>query len=216
MSSLGRFSKRIVKFIIFIFSISLFIGLVLSFVFPIGYKDYINKYSSQYGIDPFLVAAIINIESKYNKDVVSYKYARGLMQIGPQTGEWGAKELNIEDYSHVLLFNPEINIRIGTWYLDQLNKEFNYDLNLVLAAYNAGSGNVQKWLANTEYSRDGVELSHIPFKETEEYVKKVNYNYYIYKNIYKHYMEKPDSINSLYINVIIIIKTYIKKFLQSL
>jgi len=185
-------------------------------MFPIGYKDFINKYSSEYNLDPFLVAAIINVESKYNKDVTSNKNARGLMQIGPQTGEWGASELDIQNYSHELLFHPETNIRIGTWYLSQLNKEFGYDLDLVLAAYNAGSGNVQKWLDNIEYSHDGAELTNIPFKETEEYLKKVNFNYNVYKSLYKYYMEKPDSINSLYIDVIIIIKGYVKQFLQSM
>lgn len=214
--SLSRIIKRIFRFIIFVLVMSLVVGLVISFVFPIGYKDYINKYSKQYDIDPFLVAAVINVESKFNKEAISQKDARGFMQIGPQTGEWAAGDLGISNYSRELLFEPEINIRIGIWYLNQLKQEFNNDINLVLAAYNAGSGNVNKWLENKDYSKDGINLSEIPFKETEDYLERVNFNYKIYSIIYKSYMEKPDSMNSLYTDVIISIRTYLRDTLKSL
>lgn len=214
--SLSRVIKRIFRFIIFVLVATIVIGLAISFVFPIGYKDYINQYSKEYNVDPFLVATVINVESKFNKEAMSQKEARGLMQIGPQTGEWAAGELGISNYSKGLLFEPEVNIRIGIWYLNQLNQEFSNDIKLVLAAYNAGSGNVNKWLVNKDYSKDGVTLSEIPFKETEDYLDRVNFNYKIYSLIYESYMEKPDSMNSLYIDVIISIRTYLRDTLKSL
>ena len=73
---------------------------------------------------------------------------------------------------------------MGCWYLNNLSKEFNGDTELILAAYNGGRGNVNKWLSNGEYSKDGKALHKIPFKETEEYVRKVKFSYNIYKYLY--------------------------------
>ncbi len=84
----------------------------------------------------------------------------------------GSEELGIDSYSNEMLFDPEINIQIGTWYLNKLNIEFENNLDLVLVAYNGGSGNVQKWRLDKRYSTDGINLDKIPFKETEEYLKK--------------------------------------------
>jgi soluble lytic murein transglycosylase len=83
-----------------------------------------------------------------------------------------------------MLNDPEFNIRIGCWYLNNLNTEFKYNTEVVLAAYNGGRGNVQKWLKSSEHSSDGKTLKYIPFKETDKYVKKVRVNYRIYKYLY--------------------------------
>lgn len=209
--------KMILKLFRLLFIIGIFVlivSLVVSIIYPVGYKDYINSYGSEFEVDPFLIAAIINVESKYNKNAVSPKDARGLMQIGPQTGAWAAEVLKIEPYNQNILFDPDTNIRIGAWYLNQLSKEFKGDLNLILAAYNAGSGNVTKWLKDSKYSRNGVSLSTIPFKETENYIKKVNHNYKVYKLIYKNYMAKPDNAGSLYVDLVIYLKKIVKKFIQ--
>lgn len=162
----------------------------MKITYPLGYLDLIKKYSNEYNVDPYLVAAIINVESRYDKEAISSKKARGLMQISPTTGEWAAEELAIEDFTLEKLFEPEINIRIGTWYLKVLSEEFDNNLQLILAAYNGGSGNVSKWLGNKDYSKDGLVLSKIPFKETEEYIKKVERNLKIYRIIYKSQFNK--------------------------
>lgn len=211
-----RIINKITRFIITIVLGLFIVGLVISFIFPIAYKDYINKYSSLEEVDPFLVAAIINVESKYDKRAVSHKNARGLMQIADQTGLWGAQELGIENYNGEMLYDPEINIKIGTWYIKKLMQEFDNNLGFVLAAYNAGSGNVSKWLQNKDYSDDGSSLDRIPFEETDKYLKKVNVNYKVYKLIYSSYMEKPDSINSIYIDVIIYTRTFLNYLLKSI
>lgn len=211
-----RIINRITRFIITIVLGLFIVGLVISFIFPIAYKDHINKYSSLEGVDPFIVAAIVNVESKYDKRAVSHKNARGLMQIADQTGHWGAQELGIHNYNGEMLYDPEINIRVGTWYIKKLMQEFDNNLDLVLAAYNAGSGNVSKWLQNREYSDDGSSLDRIPFEETENYLKKVNANYKVYRLIYSTYLEKPDSINSIYIDVIIYIRTFLNDLMRSI
>ena len=95
-------------------------------------------------------------------------------------------------------------------------QEFDNNLDLVLAAYNAGSGNVSKWLQNREYSDDGSSLDRIPFEETENYLKKVNANYKVYRLIYSTYLEKPDSFNSIYIDVIIYIRTFLNDLMRSI
>ena len=179
------------------------IGLVvLSIKYPIGYKNIIVKYSRKYEIDPYLVASLINVESKYDKDAKSIKDAKGLMQIGKQTGKWASEVLNIKDYNEDMLYDPETNIMIGTWYLNTLYKEFDGNLDLVLASYNAGSGNVNKWLKDEEYSNDGKNLTIIPFKETKEYIERINDSYKIYSKIYKRYIMNQNEQDTFYINLI--------------
>ena len=206
--------KRIIIFILSILVFAFIVGTVPGLVYynshPLYYKELIGEYSKANELDPYMVSAIIKVESRYNKDAISPKDARGLMQIGEQTGEWGAKELEINDYNSQTLFDPEKNIRIGTWYLSKLRKEFGDRNDIILAAYNGGSGNVSKWLNNKEHSKDGTALENIPFKETREYVKKVNKNYETYKKIYKDTNFEDGSFNSIYIDYIYNILNYFK------
>lgn len=196
-----RIVSRLLSRII-IFVIILIIALsAVAFLFPLDYVEYISKYAKEYDIDPLLVSAIINVESKYKKDAVSPKDARGLMQIGPTTGKWAGEELNIENYNENMLFIPETNIRIGVWYLSKLESEFGDNLDLILAAYNAGSGNVQKWRLDSLYSKDGINLDNIPFKETAEYLVKVKSNLKIYNLVYNNKISNSDDFGMNYIEI---------------
>lgn len=210
MFSIKRTVKNLVSLALSIGLIIIIISVIVSALYPLGYKDYINKYSKEYNLDPFLVASIINVESNYDKNAISSKNARGLMQIGATTGVWASEVLQIKSYNSEMLFEPETNIRIGSWYLNQLNKEFDNNLDLVLAAYNAGSGNVNKWLLDSSYSKNGEDLHTIPFKETKNYLKKVKWNHEIYSRVYKYYMPKQDNNSSLYVDLIIYIKEFLK------
>lgn len=154
-------------------------------LYPLKYEDLVEKYSKRYDLDPFLVLAVIKVESGFRYNAVSHKNARGLMQITEGTGKWGADKLGLKDYSAEKLFDPEANIHIGCWYLNSLYKQFG-DTELVLAAYNAGSGNVTKWLGDDELSPDGKTLDRIPYKETEKYIRKVKNSYTIYKKLYEN------------------------------
>lgn len=204
--------KTIMKILILTIALLLMVsvGAVgLYTLYPLEYKGDIGQYSQENGIDPYLVASIINVESRFRKDAISGKNARGLMQIGEQTGSWGASELEIENYDVESLFDPQTNIRIGSWYIKKLGKEFDGKLDLILAAYNGGSGNVNKWLKDKEYSSDGLTLDKIPFAETENYLKKVKSNYRVYKKIYKDEDFKDGNFSLLYVDFIYIIKNYI-------
>ena len=148
------------------------------------YPDLVMEMSAEYQVDPYLVAAVIHCESSNNKEAVSPVGAMGLMQIMPDTGGWIAEKLEMKGFDQQQLFEPEINIRFGCWYLDYLSKKFNGNRTSVLAAYNGGPGNVEKWLADDRYSADG-QLTDIPFPETERYIEKVQRAYEKYLTLYK-------------------------------
>ena len=141
---------------------------------PAFYKDKVNTYAAEYGVDPLLVTALIKAESNFNKSAKSVTGAVGLMQLMPATAEEIAKELNYKDFKQSDLENPDVNIRFGIYYLSQLQKEFNNNI-LALAAYNAGRGNVRQWYRMNPMLE--VETSDIPYKETREYVSDVLSNY---------------------------------------
>lgn len=168
---------------------------IARYFFPIKYSDYIVKYSERYDLDPYLVAAVIKTESNFQEKAKSNKNAYGLMQITGNTAEWAAEKMEISHFSTVMLYEPEFNIKMGCWYLDNLRDEFDDNMEVVLAAYNGGRGNVQKWLNSSEHSVDGKNLHYIPFKETDKYVKKVKVNYRIYKYLY------GENINTLNISM---------------
>ena len=153
-------------------------------IYPIHFKDTIYHYAEIYGVDPLLVSAVIRVESKFNPQAVSQKGAAGLMQIMPATGEWAAEQMNITGFDSAQLFDPKINIRIGTWYISNLQKEFEKNDLLVIAAYNGGRGKVNQWLEQGVWDGREETLSDIPFPETRQYVRKVLQNYRKYKKIY--------------------------------
>jgi soluble lytic murein transglycosylase len=162
---------------------------ILGYLYPIKYKDMVIKYSATYGLDPYLVFALINVESHYKPDAESQKDAKGLMQITPSTGKWAAEKVGIGDFEDSMLYDPGVNLRLGCWYLSSLKNEFGLresesDIVLMLASYNGGSGNVKSWLKNKEYSPTGTSLEQIPFNETRHYVDKVLKEYEIYKLLY--------------------------------
>ncbi len=157
---------------------------ILKLLYPLKYQEQVYNYSKEFGIDPHLVFAIVKAESNFDKYAVSPKEAKGLMQITDKTAIWAAQEMGIRDFSPANLFDPDINIRIGCWYLNRLRKEFNGNMVLAITAYNGGSGRVQEWLKNKELSATGEFLEKIPFAETDKYVERVLMEYKIIKYIY--------------------------------
>lgn len=157
----------------------------LCILFPIEHYDVIKKYSEEYGLDPALVCAVINTESGFDADAQSSKGAKGLMQLMDDTANWIAPQIPIENFNVFRLKEPELNIQLGCWYLSYLEKRYNGNLTLIVAAYNAGAGNIEKWLDNENYSNDGETLSHIPYRETNNYVIKIKINCFIYRQLIK-------------------------------
>jgi soluble lytic murein transglycosylase len=143
------------------------------YIYPFPKKQAVFYYAEHNDLDPYLVAAVIRTESKFFSEARSVKGAIGLMQIMPETGRWVAGEINYPDFSTEDLYDPDINIRFGTWYLASLKGEFQANENLMLAAYNGGRGNVKQWMRQFSWSENFREVDQIPFRETREYVKKV-------------------------------------------
>lgn len=139
---------------------------------PLEYVDQISQYASEYDLDPYLVAAVIDTESGFRADAVSRVGARGLMQIMPDTAEWIAQKIGQENFTADQLFNPDLNIRYGCWYLRFLFDRF-HNTELVAAAYNAGHGRVNDWLQDESITDDSGNLVNIPYEETSQYVEKI-------------------------------------------
>lgn len=158
-------------------------NIMLKKIYPIRYKEYVYKYSTEYEIDPFLIYSIIKTESNFNEKSISTSGAIGLMQLMDSTAEEIAEKQKI-NYLITDLYNPEINIKFGIKYYSELNEYYN-NIYLTLAAYNAGIGNVNKWIESGIIKKDGSNVENIPFKETSNYIRKVLRNYKIYQELYK-------------------------------
>lgn len=151
-------------------------------LFPMEYEETIAVYAQQYGVDPFLVYAVIHTESRFREDALSPAGAVGLMQVTPDTGLFIASRLEIPSYTEEMLRDPEMNIRMGIYYLSYLEERFER-VETRLAAYNAGPNRVQGWLEDEGISPGGV-LPHIPFEETRNYVERVLQREKIYRLLY--------------------------------
>lgn len=151
--------------------------------YRLDYPGEIMASSAEFNLDPYLVAAVIHCESGNRPAVVSAKGAVGLMQIMPDTGGWIAAKLSLANFTEPMLTDPALNIRLGCWYLRYLLDRFDGVRSHALAAYNAGPGNLQKWLEDEAYSQDGL-LTQIPFAETGSYVERVEKAYEKYKKLY--------------------------------
>lgn len=151
-------------------------------LFPMKYGESIEKYSKEYGLNKYLVSGVIYAESGFNEKAHS-GLARGLMQLTDETAMWIAEKTGIE-YEGNMAEDPEINIKMGCYYLSYLIKRYE-NTETALAAYNGGMGNVSKWLEDERYSKDGKTLFKIPYAETEKYVKRVKLFTKIYTKLYK-------------------------------
>ena len=174
-----------------ILAVALLVALVTDFsasvvekqLHPIKYEEYVEKYSAEYNIPEYIIYSVINVESGFDPDASSGE-ANGLMQITPSTFEWLTSSAHLgENLSRVKVYDPEVNIRYGCYYLRYLFEKF-HNWDTVFAAYNAGEGRVAKWLADPSYSDSNGNLTNIPIKETAKYVKKVNKEIDYYKNTY--------------------------------
>jgi len=153
-------------------------------IYPWPYRDVTMRHAERQDLDPFLVAAIIRVESSFRSNALSSQGARGLMQIMPTTGQWIAKQKSLQDYSEDSLFHPETNIMFGTWYLRNLKEQFDGNLVVALAAYNGGRGNVRAWLDQKIWSGQASDIADIPFPETRHYVWRVLRIHKVYRELY--------------------------------
>lgn len=156
---------------------------ILKTLYPSRYGDFVEIYAKENNLSEYFVYAVIECESGFDKNAVSYADARGLMQLTPDTFRWLQTKKG-EELSDDMLFDPETNIKYGCYFYGILMKEYEKE-ETAIAAYHAGMGNVSKWLKNEEYSPDGKTLSEIPFGNTKKYVDKVIKTKNIYSKLYK-------------------------------
>lgn len=156
---------------------------MLTKVYKLEYTEYVKKYANEYNVDEYLIYAIIKAESNFEPKAESHRGAKGLMQLMYSTAEDIAKRINV-NLNEENILEPDINIKLGTKYISMLIQKYN-NINLALAAYNAGSGNVDGWIEKGTLKSDGSDIENVPFMETNNYVRKILRDYKIYIDIYK-------------------------------
>ena len=151
-------------------------------VYPRQYVSLVEENAEAFEIDESLLYAVIKAESGFDKNAVSSVGAMGLTQITPETFQWLQTKTG-ECYEDEALFEPEVSVYYGAYFLNMLLEEFD-SVETALAAYHAGRGKVNEWLEDPGISPDGVVLENIPYEDTAGYVRRVLKNSEKYKNIY--------------------------------
>ena len=154
-------------------------------LYPPAYPDIVLSETKEYGTDPMLTLAVMREESHFRERVISRSDARGLMQIIPPTGEWLAgKVFGPAAFDIAMLFQPSVNIELGTYYLRYLLDRFDNNMVLAIAAYNWGPTSLTRWMGDSPPGDMDVFIESIPAQETRRYVKKVLRSYVTYHSLY--------------------------------
>src|SRR3954451_948882 len=140
---------------------------------PLRHEDIIRQQARDKGLDPALIAGVIYAESHFIDGRTSSAGAKGLMQLTPATAQYIARKSGGTQFHVSDLGTPQVNIAYGAYYLKYLMQRYGGDVPLVLAAYNAGEGNVDKWIATARAKNKSLDINAIPFGETRSYVTKV-------------------------------------------
>jgi len=152
-------------------------------LFPMPYRAALERYAKQNGLDRFLAAGLIRQESEFNPEALSPAQAYGLMQILPSTGR-ALLKAGRRRFRPSILFNPEVNLRLGTSYLRAMYERNQGKWEMTLASYNAGGGRVANWLTWADYREPSEFIEAIPFSETRNYVFAVLRNAEMYRKLY--------------------------------
>ncbi|MCA9582579.1 MAG: lytic transglycosylase domain-containing protein, partial [Myxococcales bacterium] len=141
---------------------------------PRAYAKLVHRAAEQHGLDSNLLFAVMRVESVYQRRILSFAGAIGLMQIMPRTGRLIASQLGRDDFTVDDLLDPETNLDFAAWYLSSLIERFDGRLPLAIASYNGGPHNVRQWMRlNPSAMPLDVFLEQIPFTETHRYVRRV-------------------------------------------
>ena len=171
----------IITAILISLSPTVFNKLMIKKLYKKDYSEYVSKYAEEYEVDENLIYALIKAESNFNEKAVSHQNAKGLMQLMQSTAQDLANRSQIKLTKDNIL-DPDININLGTQYIASLLNKYG-SIEVALAAYNAGSGNVDKWIKNGTIKSDGSDIENVPYKETNTYVRKIMRDYKIYNEI---------------------------------
>jgi len=149
---------------------------------PRAHAELVEAAAARHGLDPNLLFAVMRVESIYQRHIVSYAGAIGLMQIMPRTGTLIAHARGEHDFTTADLLDPATNLEFAAWYLRSLLERFDGHLPLAIASYNGGPHNVRRWIQDhpSDMPLD-VFLEHIPFDQTHRYVRRVLTHYRVYR-----------------------------------
>jgi soluble lytic murein transglycosylase len=176
------FALLLIAFLGFLFANSTFLARKL---YPIQFQQEIRDSAANYEVDPFLIAAIIRVESNFQVGRESKKGAIGVMQIMPDTAEWIVDAGGHPRHTLEELHAVDVNINLGSWYIGWLLKQYKGNQVYALAAYNAGQGNVNKWKQAQRWDGTLENIDQIPFGETRHYVQRVMYYWKKYHQLYE-------------------------------
>lgn len=152
---------------------------------PLEYTEFVDASAEEFGLDRYLLYAVIKTESSFDPSAVSGVGARGLMQIMEETFEWIRFRLGEEDETvYEDMFDPKLNIRYGAYLIGYLLEKFG-DVREAAAAYHSGVGCVSEWLSDEAYSSDGKHLDTIPSSAASHYVNKILTAYENYYTLYE-------------------------------
>lgn len=151
-------------------------------IYKMPHADIVERMSQKYQVDHYLIYAMMKAESSFRIDAQSHVGAKGLMQVMDATAQWAAEKIGIADFTTDMLYDPEVNIEIGCWYIAKLLEDNDGALVNAVAAYNAGEGNLRTW--QKECGKDRLTVEEIPFADTRAYVEKVLVYYSNYQKIY--------------------------------
>ena len=158
---------------------------VARLLYPVDHLDSVLRWSHEYGLDPLFVFAVMREESWFDARALSWVGARGLLQIMPSTGHDLARQVGIRNFDRADLFDPDVNIRLGSFYLRSLLDELDKEPALALSAYNAGKGNALRWKKGLDGEFDVDRyVAGITYRETYNYVQKVTRSWAIYRHLY--------------------------------
>lgn len=152
--------------------------------FPLPYRSSLESYSKSRGLDPYLVAALVRQESEFNPNALSRAKAYGLTQVLPSTGRQLGRQLGIGAIRADRLFEPDLNLQLGTYYLRMLLDQENGKWEETLASYNAGKSRADAWATWGSFREPAEYIETIPFTETRNYVQIVLRNAYVYRRLY--------------------------------
>jgi soluble lytic murein transglycosylase len=158
-------------------------GRVMRILYPVVDRDELTRAAKAQGLEPALVAAISRQESSFNPRAVSVADARGLMQVLPSVGQEVARSLGFPVWYPALLLDADANLQLGTAHLAAYRKQYG-PLPRVLAAYNAGGSRVERWSGRPGADDPEMFTERIPFAETREYVRVVERNLAVYRQLY--------------------------------
>ena len=165
------------------------------FTYSTDYEEYVEKYSEEFEVDPVLVFSVIKVESNFQPRATSNVWARGLMQLMEEAYDWVKFRLDDDSESFDDMYDPETNIRYGTYYLSFLMERYDGSIDLTAAAYHCGMGQVDSWLEDGTISAENFDVNDIPAEndQTSHYVNKINDAYSAYSELLAENSSTEDS-----------------------